>query len=362
MDAGNSDPWIGGAPLRRVAVLRALQLGDLLCAVPALRALRSAWPDAEIVLIGLPWARGFVDRFGAYLDGFREFPGFPGLPEREPQIGRLPGFLAEIQAEEFDLAIQLHGSGPFVNPLTALFGAKRSAGFFLRGDYRPDPDLYMPWPDSGLEVRRLLGLVDFLGIAPRGEHLEFPIRGADRRALDEVEGAGDLEAGDYICIHPGASVPGRRWAAGHFAGVADALAGRGLRIVLTGTAVEAGLTRAVARSMRAPALDLAGRTGLGALAALIEGARLLVSNDTGVSHVAAALGVPSVIVSTGDNPARWAPIDSGRHRVLCDDAGVDPRDVLAEAEGLLARVARPPATAPAVAREVVEVSGPREGR
>ena len=93
--------------------------------------MRGAFPDAEIVLIGLPWARAFVDRYAHYLDGFREFPGFPGLPERPPQLERFPGFLAEIQAERFDLAIQLHGSGPIVNPLTVALGACQNAGFIL---------------------------------------------------------------------------------------------------------------------------------------------------------------------------------------------------------------------------------------
>ena len=326
---------LGDPPPRRVAILRALQLGDLLVAVPALRALRAALPAAEVVLVGLPWARAFADRFAGYLDGFREFPGAPGLPERPPQLDRIPAFYAGMQAERFDLAIQLHGSGPIVNDLTARFGAGHCAGFYLPGDDCPDPDRFLPWPDRGLELRRLLALMEFLGAPARGEHLEFPIRAADRRALAAIPEARDLRPGTYACVHPGASVPERRWPAARFAAAADALAARGLRVVLTGTAAEAPLTNAVAAAARTPCLDLAGRTDLGSLAALLEGARLLACNDTGVLHLADALRTPSVAVSTGDNPDRWAPIDGWRHRVLRRDSGVAAGEVVDQIHSLL---------------------------
>ena len=114
---------LGERPPRRVGILRALRLGDLLCAVPALRALRAALPDAEMVLIGLPWARSFVQRFDMYLNGFREFPGYPGLPEQAPRLERIGAFLNEIQAERFDLVLQMQGSGRITNPLAVLLGA-----------------------------------------------------------------------------------------------------------------------------------------------------------------------------------------------------------------------------------------------
>jgi ADP-heptose:LPS heptosyltransferase len=344
MTVGSIAQRLGGSAPRRVAVLRALQLGDLLCAVPALRALRTALPDAEIVLVGLPWARAFVERFGHYLDGFREFPGWPGLPERAPDLAAVPAFLAAMQAERFDLAVQLHGSGPFVNVLTALWGARRTAGFYLPGGYCPDPDLFLPWPDRGLEVCRLLALVEFLGAPAVSEGLEFPLREEDFEELRRLENPERLRPGAYVCVHPGASVPQRRWPVEHFAAVARAVCRRGLGVVLTGTAAEAGLTRAVAAAVPGDCLDLAGRTSLAGVAALLSGARLLVSNDTAVSHLAAALRVPSVVVSTGDNPARWAPADGRLHRVLCDPAGVRPGEVLAEADDLLGRP--PPRAAP----------------
>jgi ADP-heptose:LPS heptosyltransferase len=320
-----------------VAVLRALQLGDLLCAVPAFRALRAALPDAEITLVGLPWAAELVGRFACYLDRFIKLPGYPGLPERPPQPERIPAFLADAQGRRFDLAIQMHGDGAVTNPLLVLLGARLNAGYYRPGGYCPDPDRFLAYPDRGPEVRRHLRLMEFLGAPARGEHLEFPLRAEDWRALRAVEGAQGLRPGEYACVHPGGRAPSHRWPPEEFAAVAERLAGHGLGVVLTGTAPEAPLARAVAGAMRAPAVDLCGRTGLGALGALLAGARLLVCNDTGVSHLAAALGVPSVVACIESDPERWSPLDRQRHRVVCPRREPDGgrRAMLAEADGLL---------------------------
>ncbi len=322
-------------PPQRVVVLRALKLGDLLCAVPAFRALRMAWPKAEIILLGLPWAQTFVEHYRDYLDGFRVFPGYPGLPEREPDIAGIPAFLRDMQAERFDLAIQLHGSGPFVNPLVVLLGARRSAGFYLPGDYCPDAELFCPWPERGREVQRLVRLVEFLGVPTQGDHLDFPLRREDFRALEALPNGEDLRAGEYVCLHPGASVAERRWPVEWFAAVGTTLARRGLRLVLTGSEGEAALTTALARELDAPVLNLTGRTDLGSLAALLSRARLLVCNDTGVSHLADALKVPSIVLSTGNNPERWGSADRCLHRVFTNTQPVRVQDVVVQAEELI---------------------------
>jgi ADP-heptose:LPS heptosyltransferase len=307
---------LAGGGLRRpkIGVFRALVLGDMLCAVPALRALRAAWPQAEISLIGLPWAAELVERL-PHVDRFIAFPGHPGLPERPPDIAGWPGFVKRMQGEAFDLLLQMHGSGRIVNPMLATWGATQTAGFVEPGGYCANPELHTPWPTAGHEIDRLLALTDHLGIERRGRQLEFPVNDGDRRALGELLPQGSARGG-WACLHPGAQLASRRWLPDRFAAIGDALAEQGHTVFITGTAAEAPLAEQVCRAMRAPALSLAGKTTLWTLGALIEGARLLVCNDTGVSHVAAALGTPSVVVSLGADVSRWAPLDAARHRVL----------------------------------------------
>jgi ADP-heptose:LPS heptosyltransferase len=307
-------PYADPAAVARLGVFRALMLGDMLCAVPALRALRHAWPRAQIVLIGLPWAAELAQRL-PMIDRFIEFPGYPGLPEIIADIDALPDFLRRMQEERFDLLVQLHGSGTITNPLLAACGARHTAGFIEPGGYAPEPALFAPWPNEGHEIERLLRLVDHLGIARRGSALEFPINDTDRIELASLW-PGAFSDQPYVCVHPGAQLPSRCWPPQRFAQVADAMIERGCSVVLTGTSAEAGLVAEVQHAMRHPAVDLAGKTNLWVMGALLERARMLVCNDTGVSHIAAALGTRSVVVSSGADVARWAPLNHTLHQVL----------------------------------------------
>lgn len=303
--------------LRRIGVLRALMLGDMLCAQPLLRALRAHWPDAELVLVGLPWAQEWALRSGAHR--FVAFPGWPGLPERTPELGAIPAFLHAMQAERFDLLLQAHGSGRLTNPLVAACAPVASAGFVEDGDWCAEPARYLRWPESGHETARLLALARHLGLPEVSATPALPLRDDERAVARSLVGPGA-----YACVHVGARFASRRWPGERFAAVADQLAAQGLRIVLTGSAGERALVDAVMARMTQPAVDLCGRTGLWVLGAVVEGARVLVCNDTGVSHVAVAVGTPSVVVSCGADALRWAPADAVRHRVLWHDLPCRP--------------------------------------
>jgi ADP-heptose:LPS heptosyltransferase len=301
-----------------ILVVRALALGDLLCAVPFLRALRRRDPGARIGLVGLPWASVFVDRFGEYVDVLVPFPGWPGIPEAPYDPHRTDRFVASVRRHPPDLAIQAHGSGRLINGFVTGLGAARTAGFFVPDDpsTRPALGTWIPYPAGGPETQRLLRLAAALGANAADDGLEWPLRLEDERDVAAAVAPDRLEPGTYAVVHPGASRPIARWPAVRIAAVADALAKRGLRTVLTGTPSEAAVTRDVARAMRTPTLDLAGRTSLGALGALLAGARLVVSNDTGVAHLAEAVDAPTIRIFRASDPRRWGPVSFHRHVAL----------------------------------------------
>jgi ADP-heptose:LPS heptosyltransferase len=299
---------------QRIAVFRALQLGDMLCAVPALRALRAHAPDARITLIGLPWAESFAARYAAYVDDFLAFPGFPGMPEQDEDGAGFIDFVRTAHARRFDLAMQMHGTGGITNALVALLGAKRNVGF-REPDSAPC-DGFLPWPDEHPEVWRYLLLLRYLGIPLRGEHLELPVHAEEDEAWRSLARRHRLQPGRYVVIHPGARLPSRRWHPERFAAVGRKLASGGLRIAVTGSASESPLTAEVLSGLPANSVDLTGETSLGSLARVVGHAALLVCNDTGISHVAAAMAAPSVVVASGSDVRRWAPLDRERHVVL----------------------------------------------
>ena len=291
----------------RIAIFQALNLGDLLCTTPALRAIRGRFPAAEITFIGRPWAEDFVARLST-VDRFRPFPGFPGIAESPSGAGRtVPRW------PRFDLVIQMHGSGEVSNGFVATLEATHSVGFGPLGERRLTTALN--WVESEPEPLRWLRLVEAVGAAPAGPHVEFPVTPAERARAAALIGSPDERP--VIGLHVGASDPSRRWPADSFARLGNRLAERRqARIVLTGSEQERSLTASVRRMMTAAAIELAGMTELGELAAVIATLDLLVTNDTGVSHVAAATRTPSFVLFGPTRPDRWAPLDRRRHQVI----------------------------------------------
>jgi ADP-heptose:LPS heptosyltransferase len=350
--------------VRRVAVVRLrVGLGDLLCSLPALRRLRAARPELRVTLVTWPELAPVVDRMGDAVDELLAFPGADDVPDRPP--GRRPDpagwsvFVAAAAERRFDLAVQAYGDRSAANRVTAALGARLTGGFAPTG-WNPPPGtehLHLRYPGELHEVQRHLRLVERLGVPPGDPPgMTFPLTAADEAEHAATLGRHGLVPGRYAVLHPGASSPSRRWPVERFATVGDALAGDGLSVVVTGVPAERPVSAAVLAAMRAPAVDLTGATGLGGLAALLRDSAVLVGNDTGSAHLAAAVGARSVTVFLPGDPVRWAH-RGPRHRAVVADvpcapcphlvcpidfrcaASVRPREVLSAARELAGRPA-----------------------
>ncbi len=303
------------APPTSVALVRLrVGLGDLLCTVPALRALRAHLPRTHIALVTWAEMAPVVERMRSWVDELVAFPGDPGIPERPPDTPAIEPFYAAMRERRWDVALQAYGARTAANEVTARFGARHTGGFFVPGELDADLRTHLPYPVHLHEIHRHLALLEFLGVPPGDDRLELPLTSADRAEAAAVLDAAGIAGRPLAVLHPGATSQSRRWPLERFAAVGDALAARGLAVAVSGVPSEAAATAAVVAAMRAPAADLAGRTSLGGYAALLGSAALLVANDTGSAHLAAAVGTPSVTLFLSGDPVRWAH-DATRHPV-----------------------------------------------
>jgi ADP-heptose:LPS heptosyltransferase len=272
--------------------LRPLGIGDLATAVPALRALRRAFPRHELVLAAPAALTPLVTAIGG-ID--RTFPTRSYV--RDP-IDDLAW-----SARRPDIAVNLHGQGPQSHRALLATDPIRFIGYAQPAADWPDgPE----WIDDEHERVRWCRLLHWHGIPADPDDLAI----AAPAPVAEWAGA--------VVVHPGASGPERRWPVARFAAVARRLVAAGHRVIVSGSPGEAGDAYALATAAGLPPnAVLAGRTDLGALAALVAHARLVVCGDTGVAHLATAYGTRSVLLFGPVPPSRWGPPrGSGRHTVL----------------------------------------------
>jgi ADP-heptose:LPS heptosyltransferase len=296
--------------VRKIAVLRANAIGDFVFGLPALAALRAAYPDAEIVYLGQTWHARFLDGRPGPIDRVIVIPPSHGVNQERPPApeAELERFFAAMRAEAFDLALQLHGGGANSNPFMLRLGARLTAG--TKSSDAPPLDRWIPYVFLQKEYVRWLEVAGLVGAAPLDLDPHLVVTERDRAEADLVV---PPDGRPLVVLHPGAGDPRRRWPPVKFAAVGDALAERGARVVVNGVASEREIVDAVLAAMWRPARGICGALSLGGFVGLLSRARLLVGNDSGPLHLAAAVGIPGVGIYWCFNIITGGPATRAHH-------------------------------------------------
>jgi ADP-heptose:LPS heptosyltransferase len=294
--------------VRRLLVVRLDNLGDVVLLTPALRALRAALPSAHLSLLAspagaqlaplLPW----VDEVRAVRALWQDASGaLPFDPAREQAL------VADLAAGGYDAAVVSTSFSQSAHPAGY---ACYLAGIGVRAGFAPDfaggvlSHPVPPPPAGGHQADRSLELVAALGVPAAGRHLELtvPPAAADRaRAL--LRSAGLRRR--YAVAAPGASCPSRRYDPDRFAAVVAGLAAAGLQVAVIGSQRERALAERVAGG---EGVSLAGRTTVPELAAVVAGAAVVVTNNSGPLHLADAFNRPTVALFAGtERESEYAP-------------------------------------------------------
>jgi ADP-heptose:LPS heptosyltransferase len=280
-----------------VLSLRALGLGDLLTAIPALRGVADAFPEHRKVLAA-PRSLAALAVMSGAVDEI--------IDTRELGAISIDG--------PVDVAVNVHGRGPESHRSLCALQPRRLIAF-----EHPDVDASTGsprWRRDEHEVARWCRLLSEVGIDADPRRLDLPHPAPPVR----------FDVTDATVVHPGAASAARRWPAARWAAVARAEVAAGHRVLVTGTARERPLATAIADAARLdPSSVLAGRTSVTDLAAIVANAGIVLSGDTGIAHLAVAFATPSVTLFGPTDPAHWGPsVDRQEHRVVWNGTTGDP--------------------------------------
>ncbi|HJV50515.1 MAG TPA: glycosyltransferase family 9 protein, partial [Noviherbaspirillum sp.] len=261
--------------VRAIAVLRPNAVGDFVFALPALHALKDAYPGARIIYIGRQWHAEFLHDRPGPVDEVRVIPPCPGVgmpPGQACDERAIDAFVASLRAQGIDLALQIYGGGRYSNPFIRRLGARLAVG--LKAEDAEPLDRWIAYAPLQNRRLQLLEAAALAGAQRLRLERELAVTARDRREAAQAVALPD--DAPLVLLQPGSSDARRRWPAQSFARMADVLAGDGAAIAVHGTAAEADIVREVIGRMRHPALDLSGRLSLSALCGLLECSALLV--------------------------------------------------------------------------------------
>jgi len=294
---------------KNILITKPSSLGDIVLALPALRALRMSFPEAKISWLIRPEFAQLIENH-PHLDEIIRFDRkFLGKAWFHPgAFGALMSLIRKLRRSRFDVVFDFQGlfrtaSLAWLSGCKLRFGmanAREFATIFYTHKVPQDIEC-IHMVDYYLKIIQAAGASDF------GVEFVFPQNPAAEDSVGRLLASQGIQD-NYAVLISGSVHQEKCWPPERFAQLADKISQQyGLSIVATGSASEAGIVEKVKEKANVPIASLAGQTSLSELVALLKRAKLVVGNDTGPGHIAAALGVPLVLMFGRANPIRLEP-------------------------------------------------------
>lgn len=294
---------------RKILCIRLDNLGDVLMTTPAFRALKQFIPDVKLTLLTSHMGSG-IAHYIPEVDTIIEFDvpwvGMDGQLGNSQQVFDL---IARLKREAFDAAIifTVFSQNPLPSALMCYLadiplrlGYCRENPYGLLTDWLPD---FEPFADIQHEVSRQINLVKTIGAVTDAVGLSLAVvPDLQRQAVEKLCRAGINPDKPWLILHPGVSEARRRYPPERYAEAGRQLTRQEFQIVLTGVTSERALTELIAKAIGQGAVSLAGELSLGEFIGLVDAAPLLIANNTGPVHIAAAVGTPIVVLYAHTNP------------------------------------------------------------
>lgn len=293
---------------KKILCIRLDSLGDVLMCTPAIRAIKQSCPNRSVTLLSSK-SGAVVAPFIPDIDAVIEYaaPWMKSSAAHDAAVDL--AIVPVLQSQHFDAAVIFTSYSQSALPMALVcylagipmrLAHCRENPYQMLSDWIVDPE---PHERIRHEVRRQLDLVARVGYRPGSEKLSFALQDSDLTWMRDYLNVIDVNVrGPWIMVHPGATAASRRYLAAHWSQVIFRLTDLGYRVAVTGDADEASMIDEIVQAAGSTAHSLAGKLDLGQLGAMIALASVVISNNTGPAHMAAAIGTPLVDLYALTNP------------------------------------------------------------
>lgn len=318
--------------VKKIVLLRANGLGDLIVTLPAIKAIRKTYPDAELVLLAKPWHKNFLEKGRTPIDRVEVIPVIKNIREEvelKENKNEIEIFFKKMQKEQFDIAVHFQGKGVASSSFLNKLNARVTVGLSCSEAEPINRTLSYYYYQS--EIIRFLEVAKLIGAKELELEPEIEIFEKDKKEVSKFLELHQVKK-PFIVFHATAKDQRRVWPGEKFAELANILSKKGYTIIFSGTKEEEESINKIRAEINYPTINSSSEISLGGLAYLMQVSDLVISNDTGPLHLAQAVKAKTVGIYWAPNLINWGPLVRDKNRPViswslkCPVCGIIPNN------------------------------------